>query len=165
MHTDVMNDTNLISLKELENFVREETGYDIRSWKVKDSNDEEVGIITDVVVDPSQKTVRYIDMAMHTSEGDNKNLIIPIGHVSLEMDNRAVKLPDLSKEELRKLPVYDDTPVSRAYEVAVRKRLQPDFNEEDPGLDFYDHALYKRGVFMDQREKGLKGNFGRGFQG
>ncbi len=137
-----------------------ETGIpDVRSWVVKDANGNRIGKVDDLIVDPTQHRVRYLDVDLRdsASPGDEDfHLLIPIGAAQIDEQTDEIKALNLTKEKLTNYPRYDRGEVNRAYENRLRDffgfdqqrnndRYQTgtksDFNEYTEGVSRTTHLM------------------------
>lgn len=111
---------------------------DIHGWRFRADGDGAEGVICDVIVDAHALKVRYVEVELPQLE---KSVLLPIGFVQLASDASTVCAPALTLDDLRTLPAYDGSSVTRPEEDVVRRMLrealvghrryhQPDYRPE-----------------------------------
>jgi hypothetical protein len=93
---------------------------DPRGWLLRGQNDVPLGEVTELLVDPGQRAVRYV--AVRRS-GDDATILVPVGFLLLERGAGIASAPGLLPDDLATLPAWDGGPVDRAHEDAVRRAL------------------------------------------
>ncbi len=127
---------SLVRLSELSKFEVADGDPDVRGWDVVDSEDVRVGEVTELIADPAQMAVRYLEIELLTDEEeDPKRILVPIGFAELSDNFDLVLLKKLPLHVLETCPAYDGGPITRNYELAVRKAFVSDLLPA--GLDFY----------------------------
>jgi hypothetical protein len=101
---------------------------DIVGWKVKASG-ESSGTVRDLVIDPEAAQVRYVDIELPDGQ-----LLLPIGYVELDAENKAVGVAGLSKADLEALPGFDGLPLSRVQETELLTSIERALDARNPFL-------------------------------
>ena len=109
---------------------------DIRGWDVVASDGRPLGRVDDLLVDTQANKVRYVDV-----DGEGRHVTIPIGYARLEEDRRQVLVERLGDEQLRALPAYDRSPITREYEEQVGRACNLSTSPATP--DFYEGEAFR----------------------
>lgn len=94
--------------------------FDVRGWRVETAVDNErVGNVDDLLVDEGGRP-RYLDIDLG---GLRKHVLLPIGQARVDADAEVVRLPDLSKDQLERIPAYthDLATLTRDYEIGLSR--------------------------------------------
>ena len=97
---------------------------DIRGWDVKDASGHRIGKVDDLIFDVELRKVRYmkIDLKKNDLDLDDRDVLVPIGLAQLDDDDDDVILNNVSTDQLRALPEYDDEDtLNTEYESGVRR--------------------------------------------
>jgi sporulation protein YlmC with PRC-barrel domain len=146
----------LYKLSELDYFEVSDKDPDVRDWKVYTNDGREVGSVDDLIVDPAELKVRYLDVLIDYRESGNneivKHVLIPIGTAYVDKDDDKVILKSITLDNLRDLPVFEGGIITRRYEHALRKIIDPDIiiTSDDTG-DFYSHDHFDTDMFYSDR--------------
>ncbi|MGE5680636.1 MAG: PRC-barrel domain-containing protein [Bacillota bacterium] len=146
----------LYKLSELDYFEVSEKDPDVRNWDVYTSDGTKVGTVDDLIVDPAALKVRYLDVLIdYTEPGANelvRHILIPIGTASVDADDDKVVLNAIPLNTLRNYPAFEGGIVTRKYEHALRKIIEPDiiYQSDDTG-DFYSHTHFDSDMFFSDR--------------
>lgn len=165
---------------------------DIRGWDVKNAAGETIGEVDELILDAQARKVRYMVVDLDDDAldlEDDRKVLIPIGIAQLHEDDDDVLLQNVTAEQLRQLPEYDedrlDAEVERAICTALGRTATGTAVSSDlHNSDFYEHDhfndrnLYQRRLpqitsagaalenrSMDLRERNrlggdVEGNFG-----
>lgn len=93
---------------------------DIREWELVGAMQDRLGIINDLVVDRSCEKVRYVAV---TPAGEDRQVLVPVGYLSVEAREGVVAAPALWHDDLVALPGYSGGPVERTDEETIRAML------------------------------------------
>ena len=144
---------------------------DIRGWDVRYLTGQKLGAVEELIIDVPQKKVRYmvVDLDDNELKLAHRKLLIPIGFAELDRKEDDVLIPNISLEQLSRLPGYDrnnltagierrisaalgremDLATTTQNEIrsdrpkkvhATEKQQRDDDDELDP--DFYSHEHY-----------------------
>jgi len=98
------------SLKELSNsdFEIKDGQPDIINWAVKNSAEQTIGKISDLLFDEQERKVRYmvLDLEGNSWQIEEREVLIPIGVAELDKDNDHVILPNITAQQISVLPDY-----------------------------------------------------------
>ena len=126
---------------------------DIRGWDVKDTNDQTIGEVDDLIFDERTLRVRYmvvdLDHGFFNLKKD-RSVLVPIGAGEVPEKHHEVIIPNLSAataDRWSSLPVYDqDKLITPEDEYRVRNVFTgaaiPAANADVIGDDFYNHEYY-----------------------
>jgi len=122
---------------------------DIRGWIVKNSQNQRLGDVAELIIDEQAGKVRYmvLDANNNDVQLQPQQVLIPIGLAELANTNDVVSLPELSVDQLRALPPYEKGNLSRETELAIQQALTQS-NSLGPAnnwaaTDFYNHSQYQ----------------------
>lgn len=105
---------------------------DIRGWMLRGEDNAPLGVITDLIIDPSSEHVRYVVLRR---DADHKETLLPIGYV--ELGENCVRAPIDGTDAMALLPFTGDE-LDRTTEAELRtvldsllsgsrRYLRPDF--------------------------------------
>lgn len=95
---------------------------DIHGWDVKDSSGRTIGEVEDLLFDPASRKVRYmvVDLDDNDFDLDERDVLIPIGVAQLHENDDDVIIPNITAEQLRSLPEYDEDNFTQEHEHSIR---------------------------------------------
>jgi len=97
---------------------------DIRGWDVKDANGQRIGEVDELIFDVQSRKVRYmvIDLDNNDLDLDDRDVLVPIGLAQLKDDGDDVILNNITADQLRALPEYDDdNEITPEHESTIRR--------------------------------------------
>jgi stress response protein YsnF len=98
---------------------------DIRGWDVKDASGRRIGEVDELIFDVESRKVRYMVVDLDDDEldlDDDRDVLIPIGLAQLDEDDDDVILNNVTADQLRALPEYDDDDaIDTTYESNIRR--------------------------------------------
>jgi stress response protein YsnF len=97
---------------------------DIRGWDVKDASGQRIGEVDDLIFDTQSRKVRYmkIDLEGNVLDLEPRDVLVPIGLAQLHDDGDDVILNNVTADQLRALPEYDDDNLqSSDFESGIRR--------------------------------------------
>ncbi len=108
---------------------------DPRGWTVRDAEDEPVGEVTELLVDPGILRVRHLVCRVDGAGG--RHVLLPIAYASLDPGRSAVRIARLTRAALAALPdwVEDGPPVRDAAAAAAVRLGAARAPGADPRLD------------------------------
>jgi sporulation protein YlmC with PRC-barrel domain len=136
-------DARLIRLEELKGFQVATGDQDIRGWKVKTPDGKKVGKVEELIVDPAERRVRYMEIKVDRKAlgiDDDRHILVPIGAARIEEDGNDVLLDRLPVQGLAGVPAYNRGPVTRDYETSLREYYGA--TAVDSASEYYRHDLY-----------------------
>lgn len=165
---------NLFYLSDLTDYKVASDDSDVRGWEVEDADHRVIGKVDRLLVNKESQRVVYLDIEVDKSliedgheiynksssegaheflnkEGEN-HLIIPIGLVSLDEENKKVISNEITHSTFaRTKRLSKGTDVDRNYEVSVFKQYFPEtpFDEND----LRDENFYNRQEFKNSTER------------
>jgi len=134
---------------------------DIRGWDLRYRNGEKIGSVEELILDTKAKKIRYmiVDLDENELRLEHRKTMIPIGFAELDKLHDDVLIPNVSVDQLCRLPDYKRNSLSPELErsiasvfgrkvnvepVASIKREERKVNEVDDDIDpdFYSHEYY-----------------------
>ena len=131
---------------------------DIRGWEVKDAQGRDIGEVEELIFDARTRKVRYMVVDLEDNEEldlEDREVLIPIGLGILHRDDDEVILSNISAEQLRSLPEYDEDHLTPDVERTICSVLGRDTtsfssaDEMEPG--FYEHEHFDEDSFYRGR--------------
>jgi uncharacterized protein (TIGR02271 family) len=107
--------------------------HDVRGWDVCLANDEKIGEVDDLIIDPSAGKVRYVDVEL---DGDalglekDRHVLVPIASAQLDTNDEEVVLGGMTRAALLKLPDYDGKQYAGGYDQTFRSHLNDDLKSK-----------------------------------
>jgi uncharacterized protein (TIGR02271 family) len=165
----------VVPLGQLDDFKVAEGDPDVRGWEVVASDGRTIGEVDELLIDTNAMKVRYLDVEVENglmAEPD-RHVLVPIGYARLDRSADRVMVDHIASTDLRTMPAYDQSPVTRDYETSVRNSFPggPAATEieSDTGMaaagshdtDFYTHdsfddnRFYGRGTEAGASEQRL----------
>lgn len=155
---NINRDKHLFRLGELNDYKVASDDPDVRGWTIVDRDNREFGTIDELIVDPDQEKVRYLDVVAKGSHasGNEEHLLIPVGVARIDDDDNRVIVRDINSEFLNSYPAHRGDEITRDYEYEVVER----FNRPDgttttatrhEGTDFYNSEIYNEDRFYTNR--------------
>ena len=136
-------DLRLVRLEELKGFQVAEGDPDIRGWEVRTPDDRKVGKVEELIVDPVERRVRYMEVKVDRKAldiDDDRHILIPIGTARLKEDGHDVLIERLPAQGLAGVPAYKGGPITRDYETSLRNYYGASLVDV-PG-DYYKDDIY-----------------------
>lgn len=160
----------LYYLDELSDYKVASDYKDIRGWEVVDPENRTIGEVDDLLVNRNTERVVYVDVEVDDSlskqvsrefdrpvsegthsfmneEGEN-HLIIPIGSVELDEDNKKIFARDIEFSRfLQTKWMRKGAPINREYETNTLRTYYPNYKSEDWENDdrFYERGMFRHG--------------------
>lgn len=161
---------HLYKLDELSDYKVASDDPDVKGWDVRDADNRVIGKVDNLLVNKAAQRVVYLDVEVDDSvidlnhdpyarpeninirefvnkDGEN-HVIVPIGMVSLDVDNKIVRAHAINHRTFAETKRFSaDAPINREYEVVVldsynREHLPPESAYEDDR--FYDRDEFDR---------------------
>lgn len=152
MATEDLN--RVVPLDELDDFDVAEGDPDVRGWEVVASDGRRLGEVDQLLVDTAAMKVRYLDVDVDTDlldTDEDRHVLIPIGYARLDEDDDRVLVDTLESTQVAGIPEYTHEPLTREYEVTVRKTYEPGYTATD--RDLYEHEMYDADRFYGTRRE------------
>jgi len=147
---------------------------DIRGWDVRYKNGEKIGSIEELILDTKAQKIRYmvVDLDENELRLEHRKVFIPIGFAELDNQNDDVLIPNVSVDQLCRLPDYKRNSLTPDLERSIasvfgrkvrvepvatvdrgeRKIAEANVNDDmDP--DFYSHDHYKDNLYKNRAQK------------
>ena len=137
------DDSRLVRLEDLKNFKVAEGDSDIRGWSVKTPDGRKVGKVEELIVDPAERRVRYMEVKADRKVlgvDDDRHILVPIGTARLDEKGNDVLLERLPAQGLAGVPAWKRGPITREYETSLRNYYGA--AAVDSSSDYYRDDLY-----------------------
>lgn len=153
---------------------------DIRGWDVKDASGRRIGEVDDLIFDTVLRKVRYIklDLEGNTLDLEPRDVLVPIGLAELREKGDDVILNNVSADQLRSLPEYDEDNLDSDFEGGVRRvfgdangaamagaagvggaLLGDTGNTREQDADFYSHEHFnEENLYRNRRQNAASDN-------
>src|SRR3954467_12101974 len=97
----------------------------IKGWDVRDANGQKIGKEDELIFDKQSQKVRYliVDLKGKLFDMEDHDVLVPIGLAELNEKDDDVILPNITSEELRLLPVYEEGKIDSDMESRIRNVL------------------------------------------
>lgn len=100
--------------------------YDVRGWRVIAANDEPVGKVIDLIIEPAAGKVRYLEVDVDRKISGlhrDRHVLIPIAGAQLDTKDKLVLLTGMTLAAISKLPAYTGASVGLDYDETYRGHL------------------------------------------
>ncbi len=128
----------------------------IQGWDVRDSDNNKIGEVDELLFNPQSRRVRYLILHMENNDIglEDGQVLIPIGVAELHEDEDNVIIPDVTKAQILALPLYErGRVIDEDTEAQIRNVfVSPDANVM-VGTDFYDHDHFSETKFYGKRRQ------------
>jgi sporulation protein YlmC with PRC-barrel domain len=141
MHKD--EDIRLARLEDLKGFHVAEGDHDVRGWEVRTPDDRKIGKVEELIVDPVEKRVRYMEVKVDGKTlgiDDDRHILVPIGTARLKEKGHDVLIERLPVQGLAGAPAYKRGPITRDYETSLRNYYGA--TAVGPASDYYKDDIY-----------------------
>ena len=156
-----MEHTDNGQLKELvgSNYEIIEGEANIIGWIVQDSQGSKIGEVDDLLFSPETNKVRYLIVDFEDNNLDleeERKVLVPIGIAELHERDDQVVLPQVTTEQLSKLPPYEKDKLTPETESTIRSIFEGTgaaglaaaaYNKDD----FYNHEHFNEDRFYNSR--------------
>ena len=144
---------------------------DIRGWDVRYKNGEKIGSVEELILDTKAQKVRYmvVDLDENELRLEHRKVFIPIGFAELDNQHDDVLIPNVSVDQLCRLPDYKRNSLTPDLERSIasvfgrKVRVEPVATVErgertvaeanvndDMDPDFYSHDHYKDNLYKNR---------------
>lgn len=139
--------------------------YDLRSFKVLNVDEQEIGTVTELLFDVQSKKIRYLVIQLNeNSGGSSRKILAPIGTVEPDGQEDVIIIPALNSHLINVLPDYEPGQVNPGVENMVRLAYAgEDLLAEGGGLtghaisddddDFYNHLHFDLNKLFGKKKK------------
>ena len=106
---------------------------DIRGWDVRYMTGQKLGSVEELIVDAQEKKVRYmvVDLDENELKLVNRKILIPIGLAELDKKEDDVLIPNISLEQLSRLPEYEKNGLNPVVERRISSTLGRELHEAE----------------------------------
>jgi uncharacterized protein (TIGR02271 family) len=107
---------------------------DVRGWDVCLANDQKIGDVDDLIIDPGEGKVRYLDVDLDSSALNlerSRHVLVPIAGAQLDTKEEEILLAGMSRETLLRLPDYDGKAFDTTYDQTFRSHQRDDLPLND----------------------------------
>lgn len=106
---------------------------DIRGWDVRYMTGQKLGSVEELIVDAEEKKVRYmvVDLDENELKLVNRKILIPIGLAELDKKEDDVLIPNISLEQLSRLPEYEKNNLNPVVERRISSTLGRELHEAE----------------------------------
>lgn len=151
---------HLYRLGELSDYKVASDDPDVRDWALLDRDNEKLGTINELIVDPDQEKVRYLDVipTKGIREREDEHLLIPVGIARVNDDKHSVRVDMLDKDAFVTYPAYQGDAITRDYETTLVDRINGiggGSYPRTPSTAFYDNDLFNEDRFYTTRNRGV----------
>ena len=103
---------------------------DIRGWDVKNTTNQKIGSVEELILDAKEKKVRYmiVDLDENELKLKHRKVLIPIGLAELDQKHDDVLMPNVSLDQVCQLPDYDKNSLT----VDMERRISSTFGRTVP---------------------------------
>jgi uncharacterized protein (TIGR02271 family) len=99
---------------------------DVRGWRVFTANDERIGKVDDLIIDPAAGKVRYLEVQIDRKAAQldrDRRVLIPIGNAALDTKDKLVVLSGMTRAAISNLPEYAGANLDSDYDDTYRRYL------------------------------------------
>lgn len=127
-------------LDELKDYKVASHDPDPRGWPVFGSDGREIGKVDHLIGDTGQMRVRYLTVVVDRSlsQDEERQVLIPIGHVDLDRDAERVIVSALDAERVLDLPTYSGGRIEPEHDTRLREHFRAGYPRERR----YEHPGY-----------------------
>src|SRR6185503_779599 len=106
---------------------------DIRGWDVRYMAGQKLGSVEELIIDVQEKKVRYMVVDLDSNELKlvNRKILIPIGLAELDKKEDDVLIPNISLEQLSRLPEYEKNNLNPVIERRISSTLGREMHEAE----------------------------------
>jgi photosynthetic reaction center H subunit len=123
----VEGQSQIVPLRDAREFRLPKDAPNPKGWEVFGSDNERVGVVEGLLVDPDQMRVRYLDVDVaddlfHLRE--DRHVVVPMEFVELRERGRDVWVKGMTAQEIALLPAYTGGPLDPLVEQRVEQAFQ-----------------------------------------
>ena len=106
---------------------------DIRGWDVRYMTGQKLGTVEELIIDIEDKKVRYmvVDLDENELKLIHRKILIPIGLTELDKKEDDVLIPNISLEQLSRLPEYEKDHLDPVIERRISSTLGREMHEAE----------------------------------
>ena len=106
---------------------------DIRGWDVRYMTGQKLGSVEELIIDAQEKKVRYmiVDLDQNELKLVHRKILIPIGLAELDKKEDDVLIPNISLEQLSRLPEYEKDNLNPVVERRISSTLGREMHEAE----------------------------------
>jgi len=106
---------------------------DIRGWDVRYMTGQKLGSVDELIIDAQEKKVRYLIVDLNENELKlvHRKILIPIGLAELDKREDDVLIPNISLEQLSRLPEYEKDNLNPVVERRISSTLGRELHEAE----------------------------------
>ena len=106
---------------------------DIRGWDVRYMTGQKLGAVDELIIDIEEKKVRYMIVDLNDNELKlvHRKILIPIGLAELDRKDDDVLIPNISLEQLSRLPEYERDNLNPLVERRISSTLGREMHEAE----------------------------------
>jgi sporulation protein YlmC with PRC-barrel domain len=131
--------SKLVPLRQARDFRLPKGAPNVRGWNVFGEDHERIGTVDEMLVDPEQMKVRYLDVDVSDDLfllREDRHVVVPMEAVELRERGEDVWVHGLTAKQVALLPAYTGGPVDPLVEMRVREAFAAGgANARDPRLD------------------------------
>lgn len=151
-------ESHLQRLSDLTDYEVSDHDPDIRGWSVLGKDREFLGTVDELIIDPDEMRVRYIDVKIEQDIKGQKgrHVLVPVGIAALDESEDVVLLKDYTIDSLANYPEYKGQPLNQEFESDLLRYLDP----QAPQLTNQESYLYEHEYFNEKpffRNRRMKG--------
>ncbi|HEX6924338.1 MAG TPA: PRC-barrel domain-containing protein [Longimicrobiaceae bacterium] len=117
-------ESRVVPLSDAKEFKLEKGAPNLKGWNVFGADGERVGVISQLLVDPTALKVRYVDVDVHEDLyrlRDDRHVLVPLEMIDLRERGNDAWVEGLSAREVAALPAYTGGPVPPVMEMAIQE--------------------------------------------
>lgn len=121
---------SIVPLRDAKDFRLSKGAPNLRGWSVYGSDNEKVGTVTQMLVDPVAMKVRYIDVDLADDLfglTDDRHVLVPLESVELRERSEDVWVQTATGREIAALPAYLGGPVDPALEQETERAFRTSY--------------------------------------
>jgi len=144
---------HLSRLKDMDDYEVSDRDPDVRGWKVYSAEGIKFGKVEELIVDPDEMKVRYLDIEVDEGvEGvtEERHMLIPIGVASIDEKDDKVFIRTVQTVSLLKSPPYKGGIITRDYENELKQSYFED-KETKEDEEFYNSEYFNEDNFYRAR--------------
>lgn len=134
----VEDSARVVPLRQARDFRLPKGAPNVRGWSVFGEDHERIGVVDEMLVDPDQLKVRYLDVDVADDLfllREDRHVVIPMEAVELRERGEDVWVHGLTARQVAMLPAYTGGPVDPLVEMRVREAFAGAAPDRDPPLD------------------------------